>query len=56
MKAIKMNHPNDGIKCSVNSCYFYGAGDCCTANQIEVQPSDAESMEETGCATFSQKY
>lgn len=52
MQANKMNHPNEGIKCVVNSCYYYMTGDKCSAEKIEVQPRDAASNEETDCATF----
>lgn len=55
MEAVKMNHPNKGISCKVHSCYFYSSGDYCTANKIEVEPSDAHSVSETGCATFKPK-
>ncbi len=55
MKASKMSHPNDGIKCVVNSCYFYMSGDHCSAERIEVQPRNASSSEQTDCATFSPK-
>ncbi|OPZ90735.1 MAG: hypothetical protein BWY74_02219 [Firmicutes bacterium ADurb.Bin419] len=52
MKANKMNHPNEGIKCEVNTCYFYMKGDHCTASMIEVQPKNAHDSQETDCATF----
>lgn len=48
----KMDHPNQGIKCVVNSCYYYMSGDKCAAEQIEVQPRNAGTSEETDCATF----
>lgn len=53
MDAKKMNHPNQGIKCIVNSCYYYSQGDHCTADRIEVQPKNAVDSQTTDCATFS---
>ena len=52
MQVNKLNQPNPGIKCVVNSCYYYMPGDKCTAEKIEVQHKDAISNEETDCATF----
>ncbi len=48
----KMDHPNDGIKCSVNTCYFYMNGDYCSAERIQVEPRNADTAEQTDCATF----
>lgn len=55
MKAVKMNRPNESIKCTVNSCFYYGNGDCCTADRIQVEPRDAHSIQETGCYTYTDK-
>lgn len=52
MKVNKMDHPNEGIKCVVNTCHYYMSGDHCTAQQIEVQPKNASNTEETDCSTF----
>jgi hypothetical protein len=52
MDVTKMDHANEGIKCVVNSCHYYMSGDKCSAQKIEVQPRDANSSEETDCATF----
>ncbi|NLY19476.1 MAG: DUF1540 domain-containing protein [Clostridiaceae bacterium] len=52
MKVNKMNQPNPGVKCVVDSCYYYMSGDKCSAEKIEVQPKNASSTEETDCATF----
>lgn len=52
MNAIKMNHPNDGIKCTVNTCYYYMQGDSCTADKIWVEPKNAANSQQTDCATF----
>jgi hypothetical protein len=48
----KMDNPNPGIKCVVNTCYYYASGDHCAASMIEVQPRNASNTEETDCATF----
>jgi len=52
MKPNKMNHPNEGIKCLVDTCYYYEKGDQCTASKIEVAPRNASSSKETDCETF----
>lgn len=52
MSAKKMNKPNTGIKCIVNSCYYYMSGDSCFAEKIEVQPRNADNTHETNCSTF----
>jgi hypothetical protein len=52
MRVEKMDHPNQGIKCVVNTCYYYMSGDHCTASMIEVQPKNASDTEQTDCATF----
>lgn len=48
----KMDRPNEGIKCVVNTCHYYMAGDYCTAERIEVQPKNAKNSQDTDCATF----
>lgn len=52
MSVKKMNQPNTGIKCVVNTCAYYMSGDHCSAEQIEVQHKNAHSSQETDCATF----
>lgn len=52
MKATKMDHPNEGIKCVVDTCYYYTKGDHCTANKIEVAPRNASNSQDTDCETF----
>lgn len=52
MKTSKMDHPNEGIKCIVNTCHYYMSGDHCAAQQIEVEPRNADSSEQTDCSTF----
>lgn len=55
MRVNKMNHPNSGIKCMVNTCTYYMSGDHCYAEKIEVQPKNASDSQETDCATFTLK-
>lgn len=52
MNVVKMDRPNDGIKCEVNTCYYYMNGDYCSASKIEVQHKNAATSEDTDCATF----
>lgn len=52
MPAKKMNHPNEGIKCVVNTCSYYLAGDQCSADKIQVEARDASTSNQTDCATF----
>ena len=47
-----MSNPNPGIRCVVNTCHYYLAGDHCAAEKIEVQPQNAADSQETDCATF----
>jgi hypothetical protein len=43
----KMDQPNTGIKCIVNTCYYYMNKDHCTAEKIEVKPRNARSSDDT---------
>ena len=52
MSVKKMDRPNSGIKCVVNSCHYYMSGDYCSAERIEVQPRNAADSQDTDCATF----
>ncbi|HOQ07058.1 MAG TPA: DUF1540 domain-containing protein [Clostridiales bacterium] len=52
MKAQKMDRPNEGIICSVDTCYYYMQGDRCSASQIHVGPRGSRSSEQTDCDTF----
>lgn len=52
MKVNKMNQPNTGIKCTVNTCYYYMQGDSCTAEKIQVDPKNAADSQQTDCSTF----
>jgi hypothetical protein len=55
MTGQKMDHPNDGIKCSVDTCYYYMNGDFCSARKIQVGPHGAANAEQTDCNTFQKK-
>lgn len=48
----RRNQPLSGVKCTVNSCYYYSQGNYCNAAKIEIQPPGARDTEETDCATF----
>lgn len=50
--AKRMPEANSVIKCTVNTCHYYGTGDNCHADKIEVQSPDAKSSEMTDCSTF----
>ena len=41
-----------GIKCNVKNCEYHDCETHCTAKQILVGPSNAESSTQTECATF----
>jgi hypothetical protein len=51
----KKNQHLSGVKCVVNSCYYYESGDHCHADKIEIQPPDASNTQDTDCATFIPK-
>jgi hypothetical protein len=55
MSVKKMDKPNEGIKCIVNTCEYYMNGDHCTAEKINVEPRNARESDETDCATFAPK-
>lgn len=52
----KKTDPLSGVKCVVNTCYYYAQGDHCTAAKIEIQPNNAANTEETDCATFAPNH
>ncbi len=54
-KVKKQESMLNGVKCVVNTCYYYGEGDCCMASQIEIQPRNARNSHETDCSTFTPK-
>ncbi|MBZ2174482.1 DUF1540 domain-containing protein [Schnuerera sp. xch1] len=55
MRIEKTDDHIDGVKCVVNTCYYYESGDRCNAAKIEIQPRNATNTEETDCATFRPK-
>jgi hypothetical protein len=55
MSIRKMDKPNEGIKCIVNTCEYYMNGDHCTAEKIQVEPRNANASNQTDCATFESK-
>lgn len=55
MATKKMDKPNEGIRCIVNTCEYYMNGDHCTAEQIQVEPRNAQDSDETDCGTFAPK-
>jgi hypothetical protein len=54
-RVAKQNQHLPGVKCVVNSCYYYGSGDRCHASNIEIQPPGASNTRDTDCATFMPK-
>ncbi|HZJ57453.1 MAG TPA: DUF1540 domain-containing protein [Clostridia bacterium] len=51
----RKNHPLEGVKCTVDSCYYNSGGIRCNAASIEIQPPGAIDTEETDCVTFVSK-
>ncbi|NLJ78014.1 MAG: DUF1540 domain-containing protein [Tissierellia bacterium] len=52
MHVDKKDEALDGVKCIVNTCHYHVEGDYCSAAEIEIQPRNATTTEETDCATF----
>jgi len=55
MRVSKTNNPITRVKCVVNSCEYHISGDHCGAENIEVQPINASTSQQTDCATFALK-
>lgn len=55
MAIQKMDKPNEGIRCVVNTCEYYMNGDHCAAQQIQVEPRNASNSDQTDCTTFTKK-
>jgi hypothetical protein len=55
MSVRKLDKPNDVIKCVVNTCEYYMNGDHCAAEQIQVEPRNAQQSDQTDCSTFAPK-
>lgn len=53
MNVGKENKNLPKVKCVVNTCIYHTDGDYCSAENIEIQPRNASSTQETDCATFS---
>ena len=45
-----------GICCNVRNCEYHDCDTHCTATEIAVGPSSAQSSADTACATFKQKH
>lgn len=48
----KDDNPINRVKCVVNTCHYYGMGDHCTAEHIEIQSPNSWDSQTTDCATF----
>lgn len=46
---------NPSVTCVVDTCSYYGHGNLCQADAIEVTGSSADECEDTNCRTFKQK-
>jgi hypothetical protein len=44
-----------GICCNVRNCEYHDCDTHCTATEIAVGPSSAQTSADTACATFKQK-
>ncbi|NLM45255.1 MAG: DUF1540 domain-containing protein [Firmicutes bacterium] len=55
MRIAKESKPISRVRCVVDTCEYWEAGDHCLASEIEIQPPNAADTEETDCATFSPK-
>ncbi len=53
---VDKSNPIGRVKCVVNTCQYYDNGDRCTASQIEIQAPNAQSTENTDCATFAPRH
>lgn len=51
----KSSQSISGVRCAVNTCHFYGAGDCCMASSIEIRSKIKGGTQDTDCATFVPK-
>lgn len=48
----RINAPVGRVRCRVASCKYYGQGDLCMAQNIEIKPAGASDAGEANCATF----
>jgi hypothetical protein len=44
-----------GIVCNVENCVHHDSHNCCTASEIAVGPTDAQTSAQTLCVTFRPK-
>ena len=51
----KPKHYNHGINCDAKNCVYHDCDCYCTAEMIQVGPSDATCSTDTICATFKEK-
>ena len=51
----KPAHYNQGIHCNAKNCVYHDCDCYCTADMINVGPSDATCSSDTVCATFKEK-
>lgn len=45
----------DGVNCSVTTCSYHGASNCCRAANIKVGTEYAVDKSETFCSTYQHK-
>ncbi|MFT4146484.1 MAG: DUF1540 domain-containing protein [Mobilitalea sp.] len=55
MAIKKMDRPNEGISCEVNTCEYHSSGNHCCAEKIQVAPKNAREADQTDCMTFVAK-
>ncbi len=49
------NKTLNGVKCIVTSCFYNKGGNKCMADQILVEPKNAQTSDDTDCSTFRPK-
>ncbi len=54
-KQKKFDGVNKCIGCDVKNCYYHDVSNYCTAEQINVGPTSAQTSADTICATFKPK-
>ncbi|NLZ82114.1 MAG: DUF1540 domain-containing protein [Clostridiales bacterium] len=55
MAIKKMDEPNVGIRCVVDTCEYYMRGDHCAAEKIKVEQKNDDASNGTDCSTFTRK-
>lgn len=51
----KADQSLNGVKCSVDSCYFNDQKECCMASEIKIAYHAKTSDRKTDCSTFTLK-